>query len=357
MMISGAEGADAICVCANEQFMDISIYCSITWERKNGNAGEVLKQGKEYTSYQIRHTLILVTAAVIWGFAFVSQSIGAKYVKASTFLALRSWLAAAFLIPVIWIADRIRKKSGDSGAFDEEDAKRRNKYRKRMELKGGIICGILLFLASFVQQVGIAYTTTAKAGFLTAMYVVLVPLLSIFIGRFPGKKIWLCVALSVLGLYFLCMKRGVGFDYGDILMLLSALCFALQILAVNHFSEMTDGIRLSQMQMLTAAVLASVIMMIVERPTIAQIRPAMGSILFAGIMSSGVAYTLQIIGQKNLNPTIASLAMSLESVFSAVGGWLILHETLSGRELLGCILMFAAIILSQIPIPDRRHAQ
>lgn len=316
----------------------------------------VLNTGEKHTSYQVRHTLILVTAAVIWGFTFVSQSIGAEYVKASTFLALRSWLAAAFLIPVIWIADRLGEKNGSAEERESESEKKaqakKGKLRKRMELKGGVVCGALLFLASFLQQVGIPYTTTAKAGFLTALYVVLVPILSIFMGRFPEKKIWLCVALSVLGLYFLCMKKGTGFSFGDILMLFSALSFALQILAVNHYSAVTDGIRLCQMQMLTAAVLASVVMFAVERPTLSQIRPAMGSILFAGILSSGVAYTLQIIGQKNLNPTIASLAMSLESVFSAVGGWMILHEKLSAREFLGCALMFAAIILSQVPVPS-----
>lgn len=309
---------------------------------------------RKETSVTVRHTVILVTAAVIWGFTFVSQSIGADYVGASTFLALRSWLASVFLIPVIWIADRIRnrKNGNETQKEDVQILKRIGRKRRRGQILGGIVCGSLLFLASFLQQIGIAYTTTAKAGFLTAMYVVLVPILSMFAGKFPGRKIWLCVALSVMGLYFLCMKRGTGFAYGDLLMLGSALCFALQILAVNHFSAMTDGIRLSQMQMLTAAVIASFFMIFGEHPTWMQIRPALGAIAFAGIMSSGVAYTLQIIGQKDLNPTIASLAMSLESVFSAIGGWLILHQELSGRELFGCILMFSAIILSQISLPD-----
>lgn len=309
---------------------------------------------KKGISVTVRHTVILVTAAVIWGFTFVSQSIGADYVGASTFLALRSWMATVFLIPVIWIADRIRnrKNENETQKGHAQIWKQTGRNKRRGQFLGGIVCGSLLFLASFLQQVGIAYTTTAKAGFLTAMYVVLVPILSMLAGKFPGKKIWLCVALSVMGLYFLCMKKGTGFSYGDLLMIGSAFSFALQILAINHFLTMTDGIRLSQMQMLTAAVIASFFMVFGERPTWMQIRPALGAIAFAGIMSSGVAYTLQIIGQKDLNPTIASLAMSLESVFSAIGGWLILHQELSGRELFGCILMFAAIILSQIPLPD-----
>jgi drug/metabolite transporter (DMT)-like permease len=321
-------------------------------------SGEDLKSSavtkKNGASVTVRHTLILVTAAVIWGFTFVSQSIGADYVGASTFLTLRSWLATVFLVPVIWIADRIRYGKNKDIEENTQLLKQSVRNRRKKHIFGGIVCGSLMFLASFLQQVGIAYTTTAKAGFLTAMYVVLVPIISMLAGKFPGKKIWICVALSVMGLYFLCMKRGIGFSYGDLLMLASALCFALQILAVNHFSAVTDGIRLSQMQMMTAAIIASFFMIFGEHPTWAQIRPAFGAIAFAGIMSSGVAYTLQIIGQKDLNPTIASLAMSLESVFSAIGGWLLLHQELSGRELFGCALMFAAIILSQIPLPDHK---
>lgn len=294
-------------------------------------------------SHQWKYSLALFGASLIWGFAFVSQSVGARYVGANTFLAGRSWIAVIVLIPGLRVADLIRKKTG------LPSSRPANRTQRRLHMLGGAACGTALFLASAAQQIGISDTTTAKAGFITALYVVIVPLFSIFVGRAPGKRIWVSVMLGVIGLYFLCMADGFGeIRRGDLLMMLCALVFSVQILLVMHFSSMIDGIRLSFAEVLTEAILASVSMLIFEHPTLEALKAAAPALLYAGVMSSGIAYTLQIIGQKGLDPTIASLIMCLESVFSAIGGWLFLGQRLTARELFGCALMFAAIVLSQI---------
>ena len=293
------------------------------------------------------HVLLLVAAALIWGFAFVSQSIGASFVGACTFQAFRSWIAVAALLPVLAAAERIRLRKGMPSALPK------GREQTKRFLAGGLLCGVALFLASTTQQYGIGMTTTAKAGFITAMYVVLVPVISLFLGSVPSGRIWFCVALGVLGLYFLCIRPGSagGFGCGDLILLLCAFLFSAQILLVNHYVQFIDGIWLCWMQMLATAVLATAAMLLFEHPTAPALRAALPSLLYAGVMSSGVAYTFQMIGEEGLDPTVASLAMCLESVFSALGGWLILGQTLNGRETAGCILMFAAIVLSQLRLP------
>ena len=295
---------------------------------------------------EITHTLILMLAAGIWGTAFVAQSVGADYVGAFTYLAGRSWVGVAFLLPVTACADRLAlRKTGRTRAPKTPE-------ERKTLIRGGITCGIFLTMASAAQQIGIAYTTTAKSGFLTALYVVFVPLVSIFLGKRPEKKLWLCVLLGVAGLYFLCMKGTEGLGAGDLWTLLCAFLFSFQILSVSHFAGLTDGIRLSVWEFLTQSVIATVLMFVLEEPDPVAIRAALPAILYAGVMSSGVAYTLQIVGQKDLNPTIASLAMCLESVFSAISGWIVLGEILSAREIFGCALMFGAIVLSQVSLPS-----
>lgn len=312
--------------------------------------GFALYMEKNIKKTQVTHTLILVLAAMIWGFAFVSQSVGAEYVEANTFLCVRSWIAVIFLMPVIAVMDRSRTRKG------LPTGRPLNRTQRRVHLIGGISCGTTLFFASAAQQIGIADTTTAKAGFITAMYVVLVPVLAIVLGRFPAPRIWICVVLGITGLYFLCMKDGIGsVGRGDLLMLLCAALFSVQIMLVNHFSQIIDGVRLSRIEMLTEAVIATCAMLIFETPTREALRLALPALLYAGVMSSGVAYTLQIVGQEGLDPTIAALAMCLESVFSAVGGWLFQGQSLTGRELFGCALMFSAIVFSQLPSPGRRQ--
>ena len=217
-----------------------------------------------------------------------------------------------------------------------------------------MFCGTALFAASAAQQIGIGTTSTAKAGFMTALYVVLVPVFGVFFGRRPGVKLWCCVAASVVGLYLLCLAGHdtLSLTGGEWMLLGCAFLFCLQIMLVDRFSPQLDGIQLSFVEFFTVSVLSTVFMLLFEHPTVEQFRLAAVSIAYCGIMSSGVAYTLQIVGQKALDPTIASLAMCLESVFSALAGWLILGETLSTTELCGCGLMFAAIVVSQLP--DRK---
>lgn len=300
---------------------------------------------------EVTHTLLLVLTAVIWGAAFVAQSVGAKYVGAFTFLSARSWIGFLFLIPVIFIRDRFVKNKNP-----ETPGRPQTRTQRKMLLAGGVVCGLFLFLASASQQLGIAHTTTAKSGFITAMYVVIVPILSIFLGQKADPKIWFCVILGVTGLYLLCITGPLSLGRGDSLTLLCALLFSFQILAVTYYATRADAVRLAAMEFLVEAILSTVCMLLLEKPVWDDLLSAGPAILYAGIMSSGVAYTLQIVAQRGLNPTVASLAMCLESVFSALGGWLLLNQTLTGRELAGCLLMFSAIVISQIPGRTKKAA-
>jgi drug/metabolite transporter (DMT)-like permease len=279
------------------------------------------------------HLGLLVLTAFIWGMAFVAQSIGADSIGPVTFLALRSWLGVLALSPLIL---RTLKKF----PLDQKSGKQL--------LKGGIICGIFLFSASLFQQIGIADTTTAKSGFITALYMLIVPLFSIFLGHKPNGQTWISIVIGVVGLYLLCIHGSItNITKGDTYTFICAILFAGQILAVNHFVEHCHPILLSGIQFLTCAVFGT-IGMFFEPMTLQNVSNALIPLLYAGIFSTGVAYTLQMVGQKDLNPSIASLAMCLESVFSALGGWVILGQELSSIELAGCFLMFLAIVFSQV---------
>ncbi len=299
---------------------------------------------------QLRNTLLLVLGALIWGVAFVAQSVGSGYVGAYTFLAARSWLACAFLLGLMLVRRGMQHRKGVRLPFW---------IAPKKLLVGGVFCGIALFAASAAQQMGIGTTSTAKAGFLTALYVVIVPVLGLFAGRRPGAKLWVCVAVSVAGLYLLCMagRDTLSLTGGEWQLLLCALLFSIQIVLVGHFGPQLDGVQLSFAEFFTTSVLSTIFMFIFESPDPAQLAGAAVSILYCGILSSGVGYTLQIIGQKDLDPTIASLAMCLESVFSALAGWLVLHQTLSTVETLGCCLMFAAIVGAQLPGRKKAEAE
>lgn len=289
----------------------------------------------------LRQSLILFTAALIWGFTFVAQSVGMDYVEPFTFIAMRNIVALFVLLPVAAFMDRHSKKQPR-----QTDRKKDN----RLLFFGGICCGIFLFLGSTLQQFGVRDTTVGKAGFISALYMVLVPLFGIFLGKKIGLRIWAAVGLSALGMYLLCMTKGdFHLQKGDLYLFACAVVFSLQILSVDRFSPLVDGVKLSCMQTLTNAVLGSICMLLFERPDFGSILAAWLPIVYAGALSSGIGYTFQIIGQKNLNPAIASLIMSLESVISALAGWLLLRQTLSPRELAGCALMFLAIILVQLP--------
>jgi drug/metabolite transporter (DMT)-like permease len=282
--------------------------------------------------------MILFMAAAIWGFAFVAQSVGMDYVGPYTFVTARNVVALAVLLPWVAAARRQRKKGG----------KRRS--GRRSLIYGGGCCGICLFAASALQQFGMKYTTVGKAGFITAMYIVLVPVFGIFVKKKTGVKVWIAVAAALAGLYLLCMTKGdFQLQKGDAYILGCAAVFALHILVVDHFSPLVDGVELSCVQFAVNAVLGTILMMLLEQPRMADLLAAWLPIVYAGALSSGVGYTFQIIGQKGMNPTVASLILSLESVISVLAGWLLLHQALTARELAGCALVFAAIILVQLP--------
>lgn len=286
--------------------------------------------------FVLRQSLLLFLAATIWGVAFVAQSVGMEYVGPYTFLACRSFLGAAVLLPMIQLRKKQRVQS--------------EQWNGRLLAIGGICCGVCLFVASILQQIGIMYTTVGKSGFITAMYIVVVPVLGIFLKKKLGVRIWCGVLLAVIGLYFLCMAPGsISFQKGDVLTGLCAIVFSFHILVVDYFAPRLDGVAMSCVQFLTCGTLATIGMFVFETPSFASIAMAWLPILYAGALSSGVAYTLQVIGQRGMNPTVASLLMSMESVISVIAGWAILKQALSAREILGCVLMFGAIVLVQLP--------
>ncbi len=286
-------------------------------------------------------SLLLLLTAFIWGCAFVSQRIGMSYVQPFTFNSIRTFIGGLFLIPFIPVFCRNKPMLPPKG------------QERKVLLAGGLVCGLLLCLATNLQQVGLQYTTAGKGGFITSLYIVLVPCLGLFIGQRIGKALWAAVVLAVAGLYLLCMGERFVLERGDFYILLCALTFAFHILAVGYYATRTDGIKLSCLQFLISGAVGMVFMFIFETPHIKDILACTFPILYAGIFSCGLAYTFQIIGQKHVDPTVASLLMSFESVFAALSGAIILGEHLSFKELSGCILMFSAVILAQLP--DKRQ--
>ena len=282
--------------------------------------------------------ILLLLAAVIWGSAFVAQSVGMEFVGPFTFTFSRSIIGGLVLIPCVWILGKWKKG-----------------FATKIEWIGGIFCGLALCAASNFQQIGMQYTTVGKAGFITALYVVIVPILGVFIGKRVSALVWGCVGLSVAGLYLLCMPRGsFQLAMGDLLVLVCALLFSIHILVIDYFSPKGDGVVISCIQFFVCGIISSVFMFFTEQPNMGNILDAKWSILYAGVLSSGVAFTLQVVAQKHVNPTVASLIMCLESVVAVLAGWLILKQDLSSRELIGCVLMFAAIVLAQLPVPTKK---
>ena len=286
-----------------------------------------------------KNAVLLFTAAFIWGTAFVAQSVGMDYLEPFTFNGVRCLIGAIALLPCIWFFNRGKEKENK---INDENA-------KRDLIKGGIACGILLFAASSLQQIGLVYTAAGKAGFITAFYIVLVPVFGIFLHKKIGWKVWTAVAIALAGLYFLCITEAFTIGVGDIYVFLCALIFSVHILVVDHYAPKVDGVKLSCIQFLVAGIVSIPFMLILESPKMGNMMTSWFPLIYAGVFSCGIAYTLQILGQKNVNPAIASLILSLESCFSVLSGWVILGERLSARETIGCIMMFAAIILAQIP--------
>ena len=310
-------------------------------------------------SKKMRSNLMLLLTAFIWGVAFVAQSVGMDYVGPFTFNAVRNFIGAFVLLLFIPLIDKANQKSAalpgttesdiPSGTSDISTSGNAASSDKKALIIGGILCGIFLAIASSFQQMGIAYTTVGKAGFITAMYIVIVPILGLFVGKKVRLIAWVSVGLSVVGLYLLCMTESFSLGKGDILVLICAFCFSFHIMIVDYFSPKVDGVRMSCIQFFTCGIICGIPALLTESPNLPSILAAWQPILYAGALSCAVGYTLQIVAQKNTDPVIASLLMSLESAFSLLAGWVILHQYLSPKELCGCLLMFAAIMLSQIP--------
>lgn len=309
-------------------------------------------------THKLRNTFFLFLTAMIWGAAFVAQSVSMDYIGPFTFICLRSVIGGLFLIPIIIVLDGIRKKSQNESAdvvnsenilHIETEEKQRLSWKNKQLIEGGIVCGIFLFFANCFQQTGIQYTTVGKAGFITTFYIIIVPLIGLFFKKYCGILTWIGVVVALAGLYFLCITQKLTIQRGDALILCCSVLYAGQILAIDHYNPFVDGVKMSCIQFLTGGILGAVFMLLFENPSIAMILSAAGPILYTGIMSTGVGYTLQIVGQKGLNPTVAALILSLESVFSALSGYLFLHQVLTTRELIGCALIFIAIVLAQLP--------
>lgn len=299
---------------------------------------------------QIKNSLLLLLTATIWGTAFVAQSVGAEYVEAFTFTFARSIVGGLVLIPCIFLL-RIWKQS-QSDVRSGSALGCRFFGATKTEWLGGLCCGLALCAASNFQQIGMAQTSVGKAGFITALYVVIVPILGLFFKKKTSILIWICVFLSIIGLYLLCMTEGsLRLAFGDLLVLICAVLFSVHIMVIDYFSPKGDGVVMACIQFFVCGIVSGIIMLFVEQPTAEGLMSAKWPILYAGVFSSGIAYTLQIVGQKDMNPTVASLILCLESVVSALAGWVILQEALTKRELWGCALMFVAIVLAQLPIP------
>jgi len=292
---------------------------------------------------QLQGSLLLLLATVIWGSAFVSQSVGMDHIGPFTFQAARCFLAVIGLVLVMLITDCFKK---DGNTFW-------SRWADKKLWKAGILCGIPLFLACNLQQVGLVDTDAGKSGFLTAMYIVIVPIIGIFLKRKPSPLVPVSVLLAVAGLYFLSCVGVTQISTGDLLTIGCAFMFAIQITFIDIFAGSVDALRLNAIQALVCAVLSAVVMIFTETPTWEGISACAIPLAHAGFLSMGAAYALQILGQRDLEPSAASLIMSLESVFAAVFGALILKETMNTWEILGCILVFCAVILSQIPVKNR----
>ena len=296
---------------------------------------------------QVRNSFILFLCAVIWGSAFVAQALGMNHIGPFAFTFARSIIGGLFLLAVLPILDRITRKK-----INEATGEKSNPWRIPKVWTGGILCGIVLFVSESLQQFGLLYTTVGKAGFLTCLYIVIVPVVGMFIGRKTGFLVWIAVVLSCLGLYYLCMPPGeFSLSLGDGLVLACAFSYTAHILVIDHYTDHVDGVRMSCIQFFVGSILGFILMMIFEPPTLEAMKAAAPAFLQSTPASAATAspYTLQIIGQRGVNPTVASLILSLESVVSVIAGWLVLSQSMNSRELLGCSLMLSAVILAQLP--------
>lgn len=299
---------------------------------------------------QVRQVVFPILAAFIWGTAFVAQDLCADSIGTFAFNATRYFVAVLALLVVIAISDRAKK---NKPALTAEEKKAAN---KQLWL-GGLCCGVALAIASNFQQAGlVAGTDAGKAGFITALYVVLVPVFGLFFKRKVSLPVWIAVVCSVVALYLLCIKGDFSLAAGDLLILVCAVCFAVHILVIDHFTAYCDGVKLSCLQFLFAGIISAVCMFLFETVDFAAIWSCILPLLYVGIFSCGVGYTLQILAQKDSNPTVVTILLSLESVFAVIAGAIILHQQMTAREYIGCVVMFAAVILAQIQFPEKKKA-
>ena len=291
---------------------------------------------------RIRQNVFPVLAALIWGTAFVAQSVSADIVGPFTFNAARSAVAFVFLLALCALLRRRRRRDFAGSAHARP-------HTRRDLVLGSLCCGAALTVATNLQQKGLETTTSGKAGFITALYIVIVPVAGLLLRRRAPRAVWIGVVLAVAGLYCLCITDDLTISVGDLYILACAFCFSAHILVIDHFTQKVDGVEMSCGQFLVVTVLSLLGMALTEDPSLAALAQCAGPILYVGLFSSGVAYTLQILAQKDSNPTVVSLLLSLESVFATVAGALILGDRMSGKEYFGCVLMLAAVVLAQLP--------
>lgn len=286
----------------------------------------------------MRGSLLALITAVIWGSSFVAQSVGMDHIGTFTFNFLRNLLGVLFLIPVIIFKDK----------FIEKKIVKKEKSFNKVLLAGGLACGIALFVASSFQQKGLCYTSSGKAGFITALYMVLVPIFGIFLKKKISPIMWIGVGMATIGMYLLCVEKGFNINKGDFLVFISSIFFAIHILVIDYYSPKVDGIKMSCIQFFVSGFLSFIFMLVFEEVDLESIKACWTSIAYAGILSSGIAFTLQILAQKNSDPTVVSIIFSLESVFAAISGWLFLNEKFTLKEVIGCVFVFSAVLVSQV---------
>ncbi len=308
---------------------------------------------------QLKGAFFLITAAVIWGLSFVAQSKGVEVIGTFTFNGIRTLLGGIVLLPVIAVFSAKKKSNSKQLSSVEQLVENEKKAEEKKNLiRGGLVCGMALFVGGNLQQHSFNYTTVGKVGFITALYMILVPLLGLFLHKKVRPIVWVSVVMGAFGLYLLCASgESATLGKGEGFALAGAVAFAVHILAVDKYSVLVDGVKLSCMQFFVAGGLSCICMFIFETPKWSDILAVAPYILYAGIMSCGVAFTFQILGQRDCEPTVASLLLCLESVFATLFGWLLLKQSLLPRELAGCVIMFAAIILSQladVKLPRRK---
>lgn len=302
----------------------------------------------------LKSSFLLFLAALIWGVAFVAQSVGMDYMGPCTFNGARFLIGGTVLLPFIWYQDKRaeQKKAAEAECSKSTQRPENSACRKadgKLLIAGGVCCGLALCCASLLQQIGIMYTTVGKAGFITTLYIIIVPFFGIFLKKKIGAKVWLGAVIAVIGMYLLCMAESFSLSRGDAYVLACAVVFSVHILVVDYFSPKVDSVKLSCLQFYTSGIICTILAFLTETPSWEALIAGAVPVLYAGVLSCGVAYTLQVVGQKNVEPTIAALLLSMESVVSVLAGWAILDQKLSGRELFGCVLVFAAVILVQLP--------